>query len=591
MPIAIASFLLPRPGSNYFLVEDIYVRGGFRTVADLAERDATPVNNLKKGCLVYVQSEEVLYRFVAPTPDGEGLVFELANFGGGGGMTWRGTWTYEIEYVRNDVVYHNGSSWIWPVDSAPNGVEPGADNEWQLVALVGEAGADGEKGDKGDVVSMTPNAAGTAGERPNYDNEPKGFTFMDVDTPALYIRNDDAGGSWAGPFDFLQGPRGLQGIQGEQGIQGPEGPKGDTGEQGIQGPKGDKGDDGDVGPQGAEGPKGDTGEQGIQGPKGDKGDTGEQGIPGVAGLTNKGVYNPATTYNEGDVIAHDGRSYSAARDGVVGIEPVGSTVDWTVLVERGAQGEKGDTGEQGIQGVEGPQGIQGEQGIQGPEGPKGDKGDKGDAGGSVAHAASHAKGGSDELTPAAIGAVADTGGTVNGDLTITGKLFGNNVFPTVGDLPAPAASEGNLVFVTEGARTLFSNGTAWVDVGRGGDKVLPYDLGFYAGGANDASAVLSAFLAVRSIALKAGLTGSRARCLVAPSAALTLQLWSDSTQIGTVNFASGSTTGSFTFSADVTIAAGAVVSLRTGSAGNAAVRNVMVTLVGFAVAAEGTMNS
>ncbi len=52
MPIAIASFLLPRPGGNYFLMEDIYLRGGLRVVADHEARDAVPALSRKSQMLV-----------------------------------------------------------------------------------------------------------------------------------------------------------------------------------------------------------------------------------------------------------------------------------------------------------------------------------------------------------------------------------------------------------------------------------------------------------------------------------------------------------------------------------------------------------
>lgn len=67
---------------------------------------------------------------------------------------------------------------------------------------------------------------------------------------------------------------------------------------------------------------------------------------------------------------------------------------------QGVQGVKGDKGEQGEKGDKGDQGIQGIQGIQGEKGDKGDKGEKGD--------------------PGTI--ETNTGGAINGDLTVTGTL-------------------------------------------------------------------------------------------------------------------------------------------------------------------------
>lgn len=128
-------------------------------------------------------------------------------------------------------------------------------------------------------------------------------------------------------------------------------------------------DDGDYlivtgpqGPQGEPGPKGDTGDTGPQGPKGD---TGAQGPTGATGAT-------------------------------------------------GATGPKGDTGDVGPQG---PKGDTGATGATGPQPPLGAAG----AGPAIAlvstdptttnartptaHAASHAAGGADALSPSAIGAL------------------------------------------------------------------------------------------------------------------------------------------------------------------------------------------
>lgn len=56
MPINISTFLQPTNGNTFFILEDTFVRGGFRVTATIASRDAIPVNNLKVGCVVVVQS-------------------------------------------------------------------------------------------------------------------------------------------------------------------------------------------------------------------------------------------------------------------------------------------------------------------------------------------------------------------------------------------------------------------------------------------------------------------------------------------------------------------------------------------------------
>lgn len=109
------------------------------------------------------------------------------------------------------------------------------------------------------------------------------------------------------------GPQGPKGEQGDIGPQGPQGP------QGIQGPKGDKGEQGITGNTGPQGPKGDTGEQGIQGPKGADG-------VGVKSITFK------NTNEDG------GNVYTVTLTN-------GSTYDFTA--PRGQQGIPGQNGQPG----------------------------------------------------------------------------------------------------------------------------------------------------------------------------------------------------------------------------------------------------
>jgi len=113
--------------------------------------------------------------------------------------------------------------------------------------------------------------------------------------------------------------------------------------------------------------KGEQGIQGIQGPKGEKGNTGLKGDIGPIGP-----------------------------QGIQGIK--GSTGI------QGIKGIQGDKGEQGIQGIKGEKGNTGDEGPQGIQGPKGEKGEQGDS-----------------LT---------TGGTIDGNLTVTGEIVVNNKIST-----------------------------------------------------------------------------------------------------------------------------------------------------------------
>ena len=62
MAIQLASNLVPRNDNTWPVVEDIFIKGGYRTVADLAARDAIDPSALKPGMMVFVQSENAHFK-------------------------------------------------------------------------------------------------------------------------------------------------------------------------------------------------------------------------------------------------------------------------------------------------------------------------------------------------------------------------------------------------------------------------------------------------------------------------------------------------------------------------------------------------
>lgn len=99
--------------------------------------------------------------------------------------------------------------------------------------LQGPQGVQGVQGVKGD--SFSPDAIGLTSDRVNYDEEPKGFSFLDSQTGYLYFKLSATSGDWSPGITFTTGP---QGPVGPQGVQGPEGPQGVEGPQGPIGPAG-----------------------------------------------------------------------------------------------------------------------------------------------------------------------------------------------------------------------------------------------------------------------------------------------------------------------------------------------------------------
>lgn len=123
---------------------------------------------------------------------------------GSKGLNWKGAWSSTTNYVADDAVSFNGSSWIAKQSNINSTPVEGAD--WTMIAQKGDTGATGATG-------------------------------------------------LTGP----QGPIGPTGATGATGPSGPEGPAGPTGPQGVQGPQGPEGPIGPQGPQGPAGPPGASG--------------------------------------------------------------------------------------------------------------------------------------------------------------------------------------------------------------------------------------------------------------------------------------------------------------------------------------------
>jgi hypothetical protein len=121
----------------------------------------------------------------------------VANCGPAG--VWpRGRWSSSAEYLKNDLVLFEGST--WRARTANQNEQPGESPVWQRFAARGHTGATGPRG-------------------------PTGAT----------------------------GPQGPVGPEGAEGPQGPPGEQGPAGPPGAEGPPGDPGEQGPIGPQGPPG--------------------------------------------------------------------------------------------------------------------------------------------------------------------------------------------------------------------------------------------------------------------------------------------------------------------------------------------------
>jgi Collagen triple helix repeat (20 copies) len=330
-----------------------------------------------------------------------------------------------------------------------------------------------------------------------------------------------------------QGPKGDQGPIGPTGPAGPVGPSGPigpTGAQGVQGPAGQKGD---LGPQGATGPQGAQGVAGPQGAQGPTGSTGPQGPVGPQGPIGQGLTPKGTVANSGSLPA----SGNTAGDiWITSDTGHGWSWDGTKWVDMGP--------------------------FQGPAGATGPAGSQGSPGANASAVSTTS------FTVPAVGAtapvtLADASWVVVGQMIYADTAGGG---PGLAGALQVTAKAGNVV-------TLL-NPTSSAGGG------LPYDIALYAAGKPAASALALRFAFDRAISFSINLAGSIASAGTAATASTNFALTKNGTSIGTLTFAAGSATGTFSVGTAPNFASGDVLTVTAPSTQDATLADLSVTLNG-----------
>ena len=321
MPIQLASFLVPKNGNTWYVLEDNYVRGGYRSVASVADRNLLDVSVLKAGMLVYTVLEDKSWR----------LNIDLR------------TWTDS----------QSGESYTLPAATATTlgGVIAGANviidaqGVLSVTTVTGPQGPAGTTGPQGPQGLTGANGADSVVAGPTGPQGPQGLigpTGPQGPTGAASVVAGPTGPQGptglTGPASTVAGPTGPTGPQGPQGLTGPAGPTGPAGADSVV-----AGPTGPTGPQGPQGLRGLTGADSVV-----AGPTGPQGLRGLTGADS--------------VVA--GPTGPQGPQGLTGANGAASVV----------AGPTGPQGPQGPQGLTGPQGLQGVAGSTGPTGPQGPQG-------------------------------------------------------------------------------------------------------------------------------------------------------------------------------------------------------------------------
>jgi hypothetical protein len=155
----------------------------------------------------------------------------------------------------------------------------------------------------------------------------------------------------------------------------------------------------------------------------------------------------------------------------------------------------------------------------------------------------------------------------SGDITSAGgALLASPTF--TGTPAAPTAATGTST--TQLATTAFVAAAKYYDVSGG------------AVGAIVASQLMSQFVSGRTVTFPAGLTNSQGYALTAPTGAVSLTIAVNGTTVGTIAFAAGSHTATFTASSAFTVTPGQLITVTAPASADATLATVSFTLLGLA---------
>lgn len=121
---------------------------------------------------------------------------------------------------------------------------PGPIGPQGAIGPQGPAGPAGPKGDTG--ASFNADVRDLFANRNLYGMQPKGFSFLAIDTGLLYFKQSVTTNDWSPGFQYGKGDTGATGPQGPQGLQGLQGLQGIKGDAGATGPSGTNGTNGAV---------------------------------------------------------------------------------------------------------------------------------------------------------------------------------------------------------------------------------------------------------------------------------------------------------------------------------------------------------
>lgn len=168
-----------------------------------------------------------------------------------------------------------------------------------------------------------------------------------------------------------------------------------------------------------------------------------------------------------------------------------------------------------------------------------------------------------------------------GTTFVTGTIFRLYGKKAVSYVPTTIAALSDVDFVPAptNSQVLTYNSTTskWEPIS------LAFDANMFFPGSYSSNQILARILIPKNMKLLSGLSGSFSSSTVAATSTTAISILKNASSIGSIEFAAGGTTGSFTFASDVTFAPGDILSIVAPSSPDATLSNVSLTLSGVRI--------
>jgi len=239
-------------------------------------------------------------------------------------MSFKGTYSAGTTYAANDVVYHNGSSYVSLLGGNVGNTPNSSPSQWSLAALAGTNGTSGSSGSAGSSGSSGQSgAAGSSGS--SGSSGQNGSSGSSGQSGA-------AGSSGSSGSSGQSGAAGSSGSSGQSGAAGSSGSSGSTGSSGTSGTRGSSGTSGTAGSSGSSGQNGAAGSSGSSGQSGAAGSSGSSGSSGTSITIANNVDNYVLTATGSGINGESRLTYDGA---TLSINPTGSTTASTIAFGNG----------------------------------------------------------------------------------------------------------------------------------------------------------------------------------------------------------------------------------------------------------------